>query len=188
MKELWLLAPAKVNLFLKVLGKREDGFHEIETLFQGINLYDEITMRISRSEELSVTMSCNDHSLPIDSRNLCVQGAYALMNASGKKASIDISLTKKIPVSAGLGGGSSDVASVLRGLMEALDIDKTIVQNIAAKIGSDVPFFLFKKPVAFGYGRGEQLKAYQGELSVLPRYFLLIFPHIPISAGWAYKA
>ncbi len=186
-QEITLRAYGKVNLFLKVLGKREDGFHDIYTLFHKITLYDEVRLQLTPSRSLTVTMTCDDASLPSDSRNLCVAGAEMLMQKVGLKADIALSLSKRIPVSAGLGGGSSDAASVLRGLGDIFHIPEDVLLGCAAELGSDIAFFLSGFSSAFGYGRGEKLAEYSFDV-VLPRFYLLIFPHISISAGWAYRA
>jgi 4-diphosphocytidyl-2-C-methyl-D-erythritol kinase len=153
--EISLKAPAKINLYLRVLGKREDGYHEIESLVQAIDLYDEIVIEKSDLMELD----CDDPSLPSDEGNLASKAAFLLQQRSyfpGAK----ISLKKNIPVGAGLGGGSSDAAFVIRGICELYNMDLSTgeILDIAAKVGSDVPFFLTTGQAVIT-GRGEKVKS-----------------------------
>jgi 4-diphosphocytidyl-2-C-methyl-D-erythritol kinase len=134
-----LNAPAKINLYLQVLGKRPDGYHEIDSLMQAIDLYDHITIEKSDSIELE----CDDPSIPSDSSNLAFKAA-ALLQRAAYFPGARIILKKRIPSGSGLGGGSSDAAFVLRGLSQLYNLDLSAEQKkeIAGEIGSDVPFFL----------------------------------------------
>ncbi len=153
MDKISLKAPAKINLYLKVLGRREDGYHEIESLMQAIDLYDEITIEKSDILELE----CDEPSLPVDDSNLALKAAVLLQQRvyfPGAK----IFLKKNIPAGSGLGGGSSDAAFVIRGISELFDIRLALEEklDLAAEIGSDVPFFL-STGQAIITGRGEKI-------------------------------
>lgn len=180
------IAPAKINLSLRILGKREDGYHELETLMAPITLADEIQLQLIPDNIFeSVSLSCNDVALPTNKENLCVRAAYAFQDATNLRTPITISLQKKIPYGAGLGGGSSDAAAVLRGMNmlfeEPLCFEE--LHQIATTIGSDVPFFLDPKP-RYCRGRGELL----GEaVSLADWKLLLIKPPFPIAAAEAYS-
>ena len=178
-----LTAPAKINLSLRILGKRPDGFHELETLLAPIGLAD--TIEVSHGTGHGITLTCNDPELPTDSNNLCVKAAEAFRVATGLDHGIAITLLKRIPHGAGLGGGSSDAAAVLKGLNELFDepLVNEELHQIAASLGSDVPFFLTSGP-AWCRGRGEILE----EATAPPkRNLLLIKPPFPVPTAWAYK-
>ena len=178
-----LTAPAKINLSLRILGKRPDGFHELETLMAPIGLAD--TIEVSHGTGHGITLTCNDPELSTGSDNLCVKAAEAFRIATGLDHGIAITLLKRIPHGAGLGGGSSDAAAVLKGLNELFDepLVNEELHQIAASLGSDVPFFLTSGP-AWCRGRGEILE----EVSALPkRNLLLIKPPFPVPTAWAYK-
>lgn len=147
-----LKAPAKINWFLRVLRKREDGFHDIESLIQKVSLYDTLSLKPSRSLTLSSGMD-----VPVE-KNLVYRAAVLLQNASGFRGGAEIILEKRIPSEAGLGGGSSDAAATLSGLnaLWSLGLSQEELCSIAAGIGSDVPFFL-KGPLSFVEGRGEKV-------------------------------
>lgn len=177
-------APAKINLFLQVLGRREDGYHQISSLMQMVGLYDDLTF-----EESSHKVSLRVAGLPIvgESPNLIVVAARLLQNqveaARGKAASI--SLTKRIPVSAGLGGGSSNAAATLIGLnrLWSLGLSLDQLSLLGARIGSDVPFFLHG-PTAWVGGRGEIV----APDAPLPEYFVvLVNTGAAVSTAWAYQ-
>ncbi|GDY13559.1 4-diphosphocytidyl-2-C-methyl-D-erythritol kinase [Planctomycetota bacterium] len=157
-----LAAPAKINLFLEVTGRRSDGFHGLETVFQTIELHDTVQVEVVPAEPGSdqpqnrIALSCDDPSLPVDQRNLAwrAAAAYLSLHPFGQVA---ITLSKRIPHGAGLGGGSSDAATVLRAL--ALhDPAPPDLFGLAAGLGSDVPFFLLGG-TAHATGRGEILAA-----------------------------
>ena len=150
-----LRAPAKLNLYLRVLGRRPDGYHEIETVFERIDLADELTFELHPSE---VRLTCSDSSLSCGEDNLILQAARLLEREAGVSAGARLHLEKRIPVSAGLGGGSSDAAAALLGLNRLWDLglDRDRLIELAARLGSDVPFFLSPEPFAAGRGRGER--------------------------------
>ncbi|MEE9614598.1 MAG: 4-(cytidine 5'-diphospho)-2-C-methyl-D-erythritol kinase [Thermodesulfobacteriota bacterium] len=174
-------SPAKVNLFLKVLGKREDGYHEIRSLIQPISLSDELTIEAVPGD--TVTVTCDSAAVPTGRENLAWRAAELFLERTGLKMAVRIDIVKKIPVAAGLGGGSSNAALVLRGLNELLGtgLGEEELMDIAASIGSDVPFFIPGGPAVVS-GRGEIL-----EKTTLPAYeYVLINPGFEVSARWAY--
>lgn len=148
-----LLAPAKINLYLRVLGKRPDGYHEIETLFERIDLADELTFEPGEG----LTLTCDDPALSCGEENLILRAARRLQQHAGASPGARVHLTKRIPVAAGLGGGSSDAAAALQGLnaLWQLGLSDELLARLGAELGSDVPFFLQPAPFAIGRGRGE---------------------------------
>lgn len=181
-----ITAPAKINLSLRILGKRPDGFHELETLMAPIQLAD--TLEISHGAGKGVTLICNDPDLPSGSDNLCVKAVEAFRVATGLDHGIAITLLKKIPHGAGLGGGSSDAAAVLKGLNELFDhpLVHEELEQLAASLGSDVPFFLGNGP-AWCRGRGEIIEHLKDAGAFPGRRILLIKPPFPVPTAWAYK-
>ena len=175
-------AYAKINLGLHVLGKRPDGYHTIETVFRLVNLYDEIEIL---QNEQGIHFSTDSPDLSNDTSNLCVRAAHLLRDLTGTHTGVEITLTKRIPIGAGLGGGSSDAAAVLKGLTKlwSLDISRDELQTVSATLGSDVPFF-FTGTTAFATGRGEILESFDLKM---PYTILLVTPKIHISTAWAYS-
>lgn len=178
-------SPCKVNLLLNILGKRPDGFHELETVLQPVNLCDELTFEKAAG---GIALSCSDNELPTDARNLVFRAAENFFTAAAISGGVKIHLEKKIPMAAGLGGGSGNAATTLLALNElwpqALSPEK--LSGIAASLGSDIPFFLQDHP-ALGLGRGEQVRALE-KFSVLNgKAFFLIHPGFGISTPWAYQ-
>lgn len=147
---------AKINWTLRVLGKRDDGFHELFTVFQTVSLCDIIYF--AESEKLELT--CEDAAIPTDGRNLIIQAAKALQGIAGIDKGAFIHLEKRIPSPGGLGGGSSNAAVALIGLMRLWDvaIEDDLLSELALELGSDVPFFLLGG-TAIGTGRGEVIEA-----------------------------
>jgi 4-diphosphocytidyl-2-C-methyl-D-erythritol kinase len=181
-----ITAPAKINLSLRILGKRPDGFHELETLMAPIQLAD--TLEISHGVGKGVTLICNDPELTTGEDNLCIKAAWAFRVSTGLDHGVSITLLKKIPHGAGLGGGSSDAAAVLKGLNELFDhpLVHEELEQLAESLGSDVPFFLGNGP-AWCRGRGEIIEHLKDD-EVLPgRALLLIKPAFPVPTAWAYK-
>ena len=153
-------AYAKINLYLDVLSKREDGFHEIKTIMHTVSLADEVTVSVRRSDKSSVRLTVVGQSkLPTDSRNLAVKAAELFLSATLIKAEVNIKLVKKIPVAAGLAGGSTDAAAVLRALNRAFKkpLTEKRLLSLAAELGSDVPYCLLGG-TALCYGRGERIE------------------------------
>jgi 4-diphosphocytidyl-2-C-methyl-D-erythritol kinase len=179
-----LFAPAKINLSLKVLRRREDGFHEIETLMAPISLCDELTIKPNDSGT-GIIFSSDDPTLPSGEENLIVRAARRFFTEIRQEPRLRIALRKKIPHGAGLGGGSSDAASTLLGLNQLQDapLSSARLTSLAAEIGSDVPFFLGPGP-ARCRGRGEIVEPVEG----LPKLSLLLLkPEFGVSTGWAYQ-
>ena len=183
MKKLQLKAPAKVNYRLDVLGKRADGYHDLRMVMQRVDLCDEL--EIALTETPGIRVVCGSAGVPDGPGNIAWRAADALLQLSGKTIGIDISITKKIPVGAGLGGGSSDAASVLMGVNELLELglsDQRLME-IGVKLGADVPFFIFKKP-ALAEGIGNLLTP----LDRVPYlWVVLVNPGIHVSTGWVYQ-
>jgi 4-diphosphocytidyl-2-C-methyl-D-erythritol kinase len=178
-------SPCKVNLLLNILGQRADGFHELETVMQPVNFYDELTFEPG---EKGIELSCSDKSLPVDSKNLVSCAAANFLAAAKISAGVKIHLNKKIPLAAGLGGGSGDAATTLLALNEVfgqpLAMEK--LYEIAAALGSDIPFFLQNKP-ALATGRGEKIQPLENFPALQGKAFLLIHPGFGISTPWAYQ-
>ena len=174
---------AKINLGLKILNKRTDNFHNLQSVFIEINLNDKITFL--NSEHLKI--KCNLKSIPIDENNT-IYKAYTLLNKKYNfKNQYCISLEKKIPPLSGLGGGSSNAACVIKALnkLENLNLNKKKLLTIAASIGSDTPFFIDGK-IKFIQGRGEIINNYSAPI-LDTLYILLIFPPFKISTKWAFS-
>ncbi|MBW2281721.1 MAG: 4-(cytidine 5'-diphospho)-2-C-methyl-D-erythritol kinase [Deltaproteobacteria bacterium] len=152
-----VLAPAKLNLGLRILDRRPDGYHEIETVFVPLRLFDEL--EIEASPEPGIHLECDDPALPLDGRNLAVRAAERTSAALGVEPAWAIRLRKRIPVAAGLGGGSSDAAAVILGLEELAGtaLDSRVRAELARGLGADVPFFLDPRP-AVGRGVGDRLE------------------------------
>ena len=177
-------APAKVNLFLRVLGRRSDGFHELDTLFQAVGLWDEVSVRKTR-RDISLTLDGPD--LGPAAENLAVRAARRFLDEVGATEGADIHLRKGIPAGAGLGGGSSDAAAVLRAMnhLWGRPLPGDRLREMGATLGSDVPFFLGESPLARGTGRGEKLRF----LAPLPRAALvLVLPPVHVATAAAYQA
>jgi len=179
-----LLAPAKINLSLRILRKRPDQFHEIESVMLPISLCDELTLTLT-SPESGLQLTCSDPSLPTDDSNLVYRAARLFFEHAGQAPAATLHLHKSIPHGAGLGGGSSDAASTLSGLNTALGrpLSAETLHAIAAALGSDVPFFL-KGGAALCRGRGEQVEPY-AFTEKLP--LLLVKPGFSIPTPWAYQ-
>src|SRR5215471_7427 len=150
-----VLAPAKINLSLRILGRRNDGFHELDTLVAPISLHDEIRIDKARPGN-GIKFRCDDPSVPKGDDNLAVRAANAFFETTKIEPAISIELKKKVPHGAGLGGGSSDAASVLLALNELFEakLSREALAEMAKPLGSDVPFFLFQS-AALCKGRGE---------------------------------
>ena len=161
-------AYAKINLYLDVLSKREDGFHDIKTVMHTVSLADEVTVAVKPSARPRVSLSVVGHSkLPTDSRNLAVKAAELYLSATLISAEVNIRLVKRIPVGAGLAGGSSDAAAVLRALNKAFrrPLTEKRLLSLAAELGSDVPYCLLGG-TALCFGRGEVIERLPQRLSL----------------------
>jgi 4-diphosphocytidyl-2-C-methyl-D-erythritol kinase len=183
-KVMQFLAPAKINLSLKILGPRADGFHEIDTAIVPVSLADELVIEPNDSGS-GLSFSVDDPSLPVGEENLVVRAARRFFAEVGGEASVRIRLRKKIPHGAGLGGGSSDAATTLLGLnqLQGGPVPFVRLTTIAAEIGSDVPFFL-KQTAARCRGRGEIVVALQ-ETPQLE--LVLVKPEFGVATPWAYR-
>jgi 4-diphosphocytidyl-2-C-methyl-D-erythritol kinase len=174
-----LRAAAKVNLALEVLDRRADGYHEIATVMQTVDLADRLTLEESDALELA----CHAPGVPTDRSNLALRAAFSLRDAAGGDRGVRITLDKRIPVAAGLGGGSSDAAAVLLGLNRLWRLRWPVdrLAEVAVTLGMDVPFFL-RGGVALGTGRGERLAALPGA----PLALVLANPGVAVSTAEAY--
>lgn len=162
MNSIEISAPAKINLYLRILAKRPDSYHDIETIFARLDLSDEITLKKRKDSSINVFCDSPELKSMASGDNLCYKAAKALFDAACLKATpgVDIILKKNIPVSSGLGGGSSDAASVILGLNRLFDLDleKDELLRIGRGIGADVPFFIFNQDYALGRGIGDILE------------------------------
>ncbi len=180
MQEISIAAYAKINLTLAIKYRRPDGYHELESIFQEIDFCDQLTIRKSEGIQFNSDLK----SLETDSSNLCIAAAGLMISAFGISG-LSIGLEKRIPIGAGLGGGSSDAAAVLKGasMLYSLNLEKNLLNPLAEKLGSDVPFFLTGK-TAYVTGRGEKIKPLSGGEAY---HLVLVIPNIRISTIWAYK-
>lgn len=174
-------AYAKINIGLNVLGKREDGYHNLETIFHRVNIYDEIDLQPATT----ITLASTSAEVPSDDTNLCHRAAQLLARECRTIRGAQITLTKRIPVGAGLGGGSSDAAATLIGLNSfwSLNLSVEKLHECALQLGSDVPYFLRKKS-ALATGRGDILEYFPLDI---PFWILIVAPTIQVSTAWAYR-
>lgn len=181
-----IAAPAKTNLWLRLLRRRDDGYHEIETRMVRLGLADRL--RLKWRDDERVTLRCSDPTLPTGEENLVVRAVRALERHCGKVFAVDVALEKHIPHGAGLGGGSSDAAAVLRALneMAALHLPASDLAAVGATIGSDVPFFVFDRTCDCR-GRGEIVTPVPAEDAPPSLPVFLYKPAFAISAAWAYR-
>jgi len=177
-------APAKVNLVLRILGRRADGYHDIETLMVPVKLYDEMDIEVS--EGSGTVLECDEADIPTGPDNLVCRAVEVFQKHTGLRFHTRIALKKHIPSGAGLGGGSSDAAAVLKALdqLHETRLGSKTLEALAGMIGSDIPFFIRCRP-AVCRGRGEVM---QGADGILPARILLVKPPFPVSTGWAYQA
>lgn len=183
MNEIRVLSPAKINLFLEILGERSDGYHEIRTLMQLIDLSDEVLVR---KEEAGIDLRVAGLSagVPEGEENLVWRAAKLVLQEKGVGGGVSITLHKRIPTGGGLGGGSSNAAATLWGLkvLFRLPISQAELRDWALLLGSDVPFFL-TSGCALAEGRGEVLR----EVRLPKRWVVIIFPGLQVSTKWAYE-
>lgn len=182
-----VFAPAKINLYLHILGRRPDGFHELETLMAPISVGDTLTAGLTPEPGVVLTCEGGGADLPVDPTNLASRAAALFLDQYNIKEGVRLHLLKKTPIGAGLGGGSSDAAHVLLALRKltgvaASDAD---LAAIAAKLGSDIPFFIYRRP-AVCRGRGEIIEPVADWNEKLRG--LLIHPGFGVPTPWAYKA
>lgn len=184
-----LFSPAKVNLLLAVTGKRDDGFHDLISLVSPLSFGDDLVVEVVE-EATGVTLTCSDPSLPADSSNLAYKAAMSFLDAIGSSVGVKVHLEKRIPMEAGLGGGSSNAATVLLALNRLFDsaLSAEALSALAAELGSDCPLFLQRKPVVMR-GRGEILESLDESLvEQLEGKRLAVFkPGFGVPTGWAYS-
>lgn len=174
--------PAKLNLFLEVVRRRADGYHDLDTVMQAVDLCDEL--RVTPHDGSALTLECSDPSLPTDEGNVALRAALALRQRAGFRGGAHLALTKRIPQQAGLGGGSSDAAGALVGLNRAwgLELSTEELRQVAAELGSDVAFFLYGG-TARCTGRGEVVEPLAAPATF--RY-VLVCPRVGVSTAEAY--
>ncbi len=175
--------PAKINLFLEVIGKREDGYHEVETVLLKVGLHDRLTFspRVS-----GIELSCDYPGVPSDETNLVCRAAGLLQARTGCSAGVSIHLEKSIPCGAGLGGGSSDAAATLQALNRfwKLDLSPEVLMELGRELGADVPFFLMPQSAAIGRGRGDILEPF---LLTETYQVLLVIPPLFVSTAEVFR-
>ncbi len=177
-----LKAYAKINLGLEVLGKRDDGYHEVHTILQTVSLHDKVTIKLQGE---GIKIRSNSPWVPCNEKNVAYKAAAALLKRNKSRCGAKITIKKNIPIGAGLGGGSSNGAATLLGLNELLELNLSYaeLEEIARELGTDVPFFL-KGGTALASGRGDQLRFFQGT----PCFWgLIVFPNFSVSTSWAYE-
>lgn len=174
-------APAKINLSLDIIKKRSDGYHELKMIMQTVSLYDEIDIEKNNK----IILTCNKTDIPLDERNLAWKTAELFFEYTGIKSGCRLHLIKNIPDGAGLGGGSSDAATVLLALNKIYNTNLTISElcSLAVKIGADVPFFIIKG-TCLAEGIGEKLTIIENKTNP---YVLIYKPEFSISTKWAYE-
>jgi len=186
MEKLSLNSYAKLNLYLEVINKRKDNYHNISTVFERISLCDKITLSLRRDKQIKIISRSRD--IPKDKTNLAFESAKLLLDSLGIKRGVTIKIEKNIPVGSGMGGGSSNAASVLLGLNRLLHL--RLSQNqlvcLAKKVGSDVPFFIYETPFARGEAKGDCIEPLKS-LSRLKLWHVLVVPKIKVSTPLIYK-
>lgn len=177
---------AKLNLFLQVLNKRKDNFHNLKTLFCRIDLADTIIVK-NRKDGL-IKIKCLNQQVPCDKANLCYRAAALLKQELKLDTGVEIEIRKRVPVGAGLGGGSSNAASILLGLNKYwnLNLSQKKIAELGGKLGSDVPFFIHNTKFALGNQRGDKIKPLVS-LDKLKLWFILIYPNIKVSTPLIYN-
>jgi 4-diphosphocytidyl-2-C-methyl-D-erythritol kinase len=176
-------APAKINLVLRILDRRADGYHNLWSVMQTVALEDEV--QIHTASRGGIRLTCDTGTLAVDSGNLVYKAAAAVLDQASLSVGLDVTLRKRIPMGAGLGGGSSDAAATILGLNQLLKLgwSREEMQAIAEPLGSDVPFFLFA-PAAVVSGRGEAVKPVWMEET---RWVVLVKPGFAVETQWAYQ-
>jgi 4-diphosphocytidyl-2-C-methyl-D-erythritol kinase len=178
-------SPCKVNLLLNILGKRGDGFHELETVMLPVNVCDEMTLKRAGN---GVQLSCSNPELPTDSKNLVHRAADLFLAAAKASDGVKIHLQKNLPLAGGIGGGSANAAVTLLALNELFGapLPPAKLHELAAALGSDIPFFLQNKP-ALATGRGEKIQPLENFPALRGKAILLIHSGFGISTPWAYQ-
>lgn len=182
-RKLHLQAPAKINLYLKVLGRRHDGYHELSTWMQKLKFADEV---ILSSVSSGIKLHCSATDLAADEKNLAHRAAVLFFKKTGLKTGVEIKLVKNIPIAAGLGGGSSDAAAVLTGLntLFSAGLSENELMDLGLSLGADVPFFVSGCNSAIATGIGEKL---QEKKSLKECWIILVNPGFPVSTKWVFE-
>lgn len=189
-----IFTPAKINFGLKIIKKRSDGFHNLETIFYPVSIYDKLTVNIKPSSRTSNTfkISTNNRVIPLDKSNICFKTVVQFLRVFNIKKYYDfeIFIEKNIPVLGGLGGGSSNAAAVIKACLKYFNIEvknnKEKILDLALNIGSDVPFFMVLKP-CLATGRGEKMRLLP-EFTLKEYRLLLVNPGVYVSTRWAFSA
>jgi len=178
---------SKVNLYLEVVNQRKDNYHNLRTLFARISLTDSISLK-TRLKDSLIKIKCDNALVPLDERNVCARSAKLLQQRFNLKRGVDITIKKRVPVAAGLGGGSANAAAVLLGLnrLWGLRLSRNELVKLAGKVGSDVPFFIYEEKFGQGSLRGDKITPLKA-LSGLKLWFVLIFPGIHVSTPLIFK-
>ncbi len=183
-KNIRVKAPAKVNLFLRITGKRPDGYHLLDSLMVPISLWDSLEIEVHGFAQPHIRLFCEDPAVPDGEANLAYRAAALLLEEAGVTAEVTIRLKKAIPAGSGLGGGSSDAASVLKGLgcLLALNLPEKRLMALGVRLGADVPFFLCGRPARIR-GIGEAVYPLE---SFPPLWLAVVVPPFSVSTAWAY--
>ncbi len=182
--ELSLRTPSKINIFLKIIGRLPNGYHELENIFLPLeDIYDVIKITFNSNKKIEITS--NNSSIPLTKENLCYKAAELFSREAKVKPEWEIHIEKEIPIAAGMGGGSSDAAAVLHLLQNYYSniLSQNQLNKLALKLGADVPFFLNPIP-SLGKGVGEKLEEIEIKSGL---YIIIAAPNFPVSAAWAYK-
>ncbi len=182
-------APAKINLRLRIVGKRADGYHLVDSIMVAVTLFDELEIKKrrrgkSQGKAPQLRVTCDDPQVPGGERNLVYRAATLLQKETGVVQPLDIHIRKRIPVGAGLGGGSTNAAATLLGLNRLLKLGMSTsrLEKLAARLGADVPFFIRARP-ARARGIGERLTPLK---NMPPWWLVILYPGFPVSTAWAY--
>ena len=186
MNTLTLNSYAKLNLYLEVLNKRKDNYHNIKTIFERIDLADKIILKSRPDKKINIT--CNESGVPQGRFNLAWRSAKLLQDSFNIDNGVDIKIIKRIPVGSGLGGGSSNAAGVLVGLNKLwkLNVTQNKLAGLAKKLGCDVPFFIYNSPFAQGEARGDKIKPLKA-LYFVRLWHILVVPKLEVSTASIYK-
>jgi 4-diphosphocytidyl-2-C-methyl-D-erythritol kinase len=179
-----ITAPAKINLYLKVLSKRDDGYHQIETFFERISIFDRLSIESVRDS--STTIVCDDSRVPLGEESLMGRIARAFREKSGKKVHFYVKLEKNIPLGAGLGGGSSDAAALLKGMnsLTGFPLDEAALYEVSSQLGADIPFFVSEGSFARGTERGDIIQKVETDLEI---WHILVTPPFEVSTRDIYN-
>jgi 4-diphosphocytidyl-2-C-methyl-D-erythritol kinase len=179
-----VLAPAKVNLILDVVGKRPDGYHDVAMLMVRLSLHDRV--RVALTPGRDIVVSCPGLELAVGEQNIAARAARLLLDHTGVEIGVNIGIDKQIPAAAGLGGGSSDAAAVLLALNDLLatGLSRSELRSLGVRLGADVPFFLCGEMAAWATGIGEILEPWHG---LPPCHLVLVNPRFAVPTAWVYQ-